>query len=134
MHFSLLQNASLFIQIHLIFALSAFALGAYQLATKKGTTRHKILGRAWVAMMVTICVTSFFIKEVMPKSLFWGYSPIHLISIYVLVVMSLGIYFAKKGNIAAHKRCMTRTYIGGLLIAGAFTFYPGRLLFRVFFS
>jgi uncharacterized membrane protein len=25
-------------------------------------------------------------------------------------------------------------YIGGLIIAGAFTFYPGRLMYRLFFE
>jgi uncharacterized membrane protein len=31
-----------------------------------------------------------------------------------------------------HRRCMLYTYIGGLIIAGIFTFMPGRLLFKVF--
>jgi uncharacterized membrane protein len=29
---------------------------------------------------------------------------------------------------------MTGLFIGGLVIAGAFTFAPGRLMFRVFFG
>ncbi len=68
----------------------------------------------------------------MPGGIFWGYSPIHLLSFFVLIQISRGIYFARVGNIPKHKQCMTFTYLGGLVIAGAFTFYPGRLLYKVF--
>ncbi len=131
MNFSLFANSTPAIIIHLIFALAAFVLGGIQLASKKGTTSHRILGYLWVAMMVVICLTSFKIKEVMPEGMFGGYSPIHLLSIFVLVMLARGIYFAKKKDIKKHRNCMLYTYIGGLVIAGAFTFMPGRLLFKV---
>lgn len=70
----------------------------------------------------------------MPSGVFWGYSPIHLLSIFVLVQITRGVYFARIGNILGHKKCMTYTYIGGLIIAGTFTFYPGRLLYKVFIA
>jgi uncharacterized membrane protein len=133
-NFSLLFDSSAFIQIHFLFAISAFLIGALQLIGRKGTTTHKVLGRLWVAMMLIICVTSFWIKEVMSNSFFWGYSPIHLLSIFVLFQVTLGVYFARVGNVAGHKKCMTYTYIGGLIIAGAFTFYPDRLLYKVFIN
>jgi len=81
--------------------------------------------------MVVICVTSFSIKEVMPTGMFGGYSPIHLLSIFVLVQLARGISFAKIKNIKRHRQCMLYTYIDGLVIAGIFTFMPGRLLFKV---
>jgi len=130
MALSLLFNASLVIQTHLVFAIGAFVLGAVQLLTRKGTNLHRRIGRVWVFMMGVICVSSFWIKEVMPQSAFFGYSPIHVLSVFVLVQLCLGIYFIRRGNIEGHKRCMTYTYLGGLVIAGAFTFYPGRLLYR----
>jgi uncharacterized membrane protein len=134
MNFSLLFDASVCVQIHFFFAISAFLIGALQLLSKKGTTQHKMLGRLWVAMMLIICLTSFGIKELMPSGIFWGYSPIHLLSIFVLIQITLGVYFARIGNISWHKKCMTYTYIGGLVIAGAFTFYPGRLMYKIFFT
>ena len=81
--------------------------------------------------MFIICLTSFWIKEVMPNGIFWGYSPIHLLSVFVIIQISLGVHFARVGNISGHKKCMTYTYVGGLLIAGAFTFYPSRLLYKI---
>jgi uncharacterized membrane protein len=112
----------------------AFVLGGIQLASAKGTRTHKLFGYIWVAAMVVICLTSFKIKEVMPQGMFGGYSPIHLLSIFVLVQLGRGIYFAKKKNITKHRKCMLYTYFGGLVIAGVFTFMPGRFLFNVFIA
>jgi len=134
MDFSFLFDSTYFIQLHFISAICAFLIGGFQLLGKKGTALHTVLGRLWVAMMLIICLTSFWIKELMPKGIFWGYSPIHLLSIFVLFQITFGVYFARVGHIAGHKKCMTYTYIGGLIIAGAFTFYPGRLLFKVFIN
>jgi len=131
MNFVPLSFATPAIIIHLLFALGAFVLGGIQLVTKKGTRTHRVFGYVWVTAIVVICLTSFGIKEVMPHSMFWGYSPIHLLSLITLVQVARGIYFARNKNIKMHRRCMLSTYIGGLLIAGAFTFMPGRLLFNV---
>jgi uncharacterized membrane protein len=132
MNFSLLLNTSPYIQIHFYAAIVAFLIGAFQLLTRKGTALHKVLGRLWVLTMSIICVSSFWIKELMPNGILFGYSPIHFLSVFVLIQISLGVYFARVGNILGHKKCMTYTYVGGLLVAGAFTFYPDRLLYKVF--
>jgi uncharacterized membrane protein len=134
MNLQLLQEASLATVIHLFFALSAFVLGAFQLLRPKGTQPHRVLGWIWVIMMMVISISSFWIKAVWPTSPFWGYSPIHLLSLFVLSQLALGVYFARKGNIKRHKQAMTYTYVGGLIIAGAFTFLPGRLMYQLFFG
>jgi uncharacterized membrane protein len=131
MNFSPLTFASPVVIIHLILALAAFVVGGIQLAKKKGSRTHKMLGYVWVAAIVVICLTSFGIKEVMPNGMFGGYSPIHLLSLFILFQVFRGIYFARNNNIKMHRRCMVSTYVGGLVIAGAFTFMPGRLLFNV---
>lgn len=131
MNFSALTLASPAIITHLLFAILAFGLGAIQLVSTKGTRAHRLLGYIWVVAMIIICVTSFSIKEIMPSGRFGGFSPIHLLSIFVLGQLTRGIYFAKKKDIKRHRQCMLYTYIGGLVIAGVFTFMPGRLLFKV---
>jgi uncharacterized membrane protein len=134
MNFSVPFDASAFIQIHFLFAVAALLIGGLLLVGKKGTTPHKVLGRLWVATMLIICLTSFWIKELMPSGIFSGYSPIHLLSIFVIIQITQGVYFARIGDIKRHKKRMTYTYIGGLIIAGAFTFYPSRTLYKVFFG
>jgi len=130
----LLRSASLPVKLHLVVALGALLLGAIQLLGKKGTWTHKVLGRLWVILMLVICISSFWIRQVMPDSRVFGYSPIHLLSIFVLLQMARGVYFAKVDNIPKHRLVMQYSYVGGLLIAGAFTFYPGRLLYAIFFG
>jgi uncharacterized membrane protein len=132
MNFALLSEASPMIFLHLMFALLAIIAGAIQLICKKGTTLHKALGYVWVMAMVVICLSSFGIRTIMPDGFFYGFSPIHLLSIWVLFQLARGVYFARKYEIAHHRKCMVYTYIGGLLIAGAFTLMPGRFLYKVF--
>jgi uncharacterized membrane protein len=46
----------------------------------------------------------------------------------------MGVAFARRHNIRAHRRMMTGNFLFGLIVAGAFTFVPGRLMWRVFFG
>ncbi len=131
MNFSLTAETSPAILLHLIFALSAIIVGAIVLVCKKGTTIHRMLGYVWIIAMVVICVTSFEITSIMPNGVFRGFSPIHLLSIWVLFQLARGIYFARKHEMVRHRKCMVYTYFGGLLIAGAFTLMPGRFLYKV---
>src|SRR6516165_6451273 len=79
MDLSPLTHAPLPIQVHAYAALSAFVLGAVQLARAKGTTQHRALGYAWAAIMLTVAVSSFWVQEIR----LWGpWSPIHLLSIF----------------------------------------------------
>jgi len=132
MDFSLLFGASAIVQTHLLFAVGAFLIGGIQLLLKKGTSLHKVLGRLWVVVMLIVSLTSFWIKKPMSSGIFLGFSVIHLLSVFVLVQLIRGVHFARVGNITGHQKIMTYMYIGGLIIAGAFTFYPGRLLHQVF--
>ena len=83
-------------------------------------------------MILFVSISSFWIKQLIPNGIFFGYSPIHLLIIFVIIQISLGIYFARVGNVFRHKQCMAYTYFGGLIIAGIFTFYPGRIMYKIF--
>ena len=131
MNLVLFSEASPIIFLHLMFAVLAIVIGAIQFICKKGTTLHRGLGYVWVIAMVVICLSSFGIKTIMPSGIFGGFSPIHLLSIWVLFQLARGIYFARRHEIARHRKCMVYTYVGGLLIAGAFTLMPGRFLYKV---
>lgn len=130
MNIATLYQADPLIFTHLIFALLAIVVGAIQFISRKGTGIHRALGYIWVIAMIVICLSSFGIKSIMPDGIFLGFSPIHLLSIWVLFQLARGIYFARKHEIARHRKCMVYTYVGGLLIAGAFTIMPGRFLYK----
>jgi uncharacterized membrane protein len=39
----------------------------------------------------------------------------------------------KNGDVKSHKRKMILLYFGAIVIAGGFTFFPGRYLYELFF-
>ena len=67
-------------------------------------------------------VTTLFVHQLMPNSPFWGLSPIHLLVPLTLYGVIAALYGAWTHNIAMHKQAMIGLYIGGMLIAGGFTF------------
>jgi uncharacterized membrane protein len=131
MSLSPLLAASLPIQIHAFAAMSAFVLGAVQLAAPKGTLPHRTLGWIWAALMLTVAVSSFWIHEI---RLLGPWSPIHVLSIVSLISLPLGLWYAHRHNVRGHRLTMIGLYAGALVIAGLFTFMPGRIMYRVVFG
>ena len=126
-----LLNAPLSIQLHAFAAMSAFALGLLQFAAPKGTLPHRTVGFIWLALMLTVAISSFWIHSIR----MWGdFSPIHLISIYTLIMIPVALYYARTHNIRGHSRTVIYMFLGGLVIAGAFTFVPGRIMHAVLFG
>ena len=126
-----LLNAPIAIQLHAFAAMAAFALGAMQLAGVKGTARHRAVGLVWVGLMAVVAVSSFWIHEIR----LWGpWSPIHLLSIYVLVSPPFAVYYAHTHQVSQHRRAMLGMFFGGLVIAGLFTLMPGRIMHAVVFG
>ncbi len=127
----LFLGAPALIQLHAVLAATAIILGGVQFAMPKGTPTHRLLGRIWVAAMATVAVSSFFIHEIRMFGLF---SPIHLLSVLTLITLWQAIRLVRRGDIARHKKAMVRLYVLALLITGAFTLLPGRLMYKVFFG
>jgi uncharacterized membrane protein len=125
---SLVAQQSLIIQIHLYVALAAIALGGFQIVLPKGTPIHRVMGWTWLSFMAVIAGTSLFIKLINPGH----FSLIHILSVVVLIQIPRIIWFARKGDIKSHKRAAISLYIGALIVAGLFTFMPGRLMWHLF--
>ena len=123
-------EASTPVRIHLAAAVICLALGAIQMLSPKGTLPHRLIGWIWVLLMMLLAGTSIFIKVIFPGH----FSYIHLLTAWVLLITPLGVMAARRGNIAMHARSMTGLFYLGLITAGAFTFMPGRILYKVFFG
>lgn len=123
-----LAYATLMIQIHTALALMVLVLTGAIFVLHKGTTYHRFLGRIWVLMMGIVALSSFWIN-----TLHWigPFSPIHLLSLYVLYALVRGVMDARAGRIGKHKARMKGITYGGLLVAGAFTLLPGRIMHAV---
>lgn len=120
-----LANASLMIQIHTALALGAVVLTIAIFSLKKGNRYHRVMGWTWVIMLAAVAISSFWINTI---KLVGPLSPIHLLSIFVLWNLYRSVTAARSHRVADHKRAMQGLAFGALLIAGAFTFLPGRLM------
>lgn len=126
-----LLQAGPVIASHAFAAIVALVAGALQLALPKGTLLHKSLGYLWVALMIWTAASSLFIHEI---RLLGPFSPIHLLSLVTLVTVPLAVLAARSGKIASHKAMMRSLYFWALIVAGLFTFLPGRIMNQVLFG
>ena len=108
---------------HILLAVFAVFFGLKNLISKKGDKTHKVIGWIWVLLMLYVSISSFWIKELNDGTYSW----IHLLSVWVIISLTLAIYFIKKGKLILHKIFMIGTFIG-LSVAGLFTLLPGRFI------
>ena len=100
-----LLTAPFIIQTHALAAITAFVIGLVQLTAPKGTIPHRLIGWSGVMLMLTVAVSSLFIHKIR----MWGpWSPIHLLSIPVLVTLPLAVMHARRHDIAQHRIAMLR--------------------------
>lgn len=120
----------LVVQLHILAALGTVALGGLIFSMRKGRTFHRTAGWIWVVLMATTAVSSLFIVGL--NGDFW--SVIHLLSGWVLIILPIGVWAARKHRVDVHRKTMTGIFVGGSLVAGAFTFLPGRLMWQLVFG
>lgn len=128
-----LLNAPLVIQLHAFAAMAALVLGIVQFASPKGTLPHRTVGWIWVALMTSVAVSSLWIHQNQIK-LGAPWSPIHFLSIFSLIMIPLGVWYAHRHRVNGHRITMISIFTGGLVIAGLFTFVPGRVMHAVAFG
>ena len=126
-----LLTASPAIQLHAFAAMTAFALGIVQLSAPKGTIPHRALGWIWVVLMLAVSVSAFWIHQIR----LWGpWSPIHLLAIFTLIMVPIAVLHARRHRVLQHRITMISIFFGALVIAGAFTLFPGRIMHAVVFG
>lgn len=116
------------VRLHLGTALLALVIGGVQLAGVKGTTMHRALGWTWVAAMAVTAVSSLFIRQVNDGA----FSFIHILSGLTIVALPMAVHAARRHDVKKHRSEMIGLFVGALLIAGALSLLPGRLLWAVF--
>ena len=118
------------IPLHAFAAMAAFVLGVVQLAAPKGTLPHRTSagsgwpdGASWRHLVLDPQIR-----------LIGPWSPIHLLSIFTLVMLPLGVWRAHRHEVGDHRRIMILLFSGALIIAGLFTLLPGRIMHAVVFG
>ena len=116
---------------HALAAITALVLGIIQLTRRKGTTLHKYVGYVWVLLMLYVSFSSFFIHDL---RLIGPFSPIHFLSVFTIGSVIYAIIMIRRGEITKHKRTMTLLFYLGLVLTGAITLLPNRIMFTVLFG
>lgn len=123
-------EAELAVQVHVVTALFALFTGIYIFSRRKGGRVHKAVGKSWVAAMALVALSSLFIHQLRVVGPF---SPLHLLSLFVLASLVYAVVKIRKGDVDAHRYTMIGLFIGGLVVAGALTLARDLLMHRIFF-
>lgn len=126
-----LLNSSLVLKVHVVSAVSAFSIGLFLLSgLPKGTTIHKRLGWMWVIAMASTALSSFFLIGLNGGHFSW----IHGLSAWTVISLPFAVVAARRHKVQAHSKQMRDMFLGGMVIAGLFSFLPGRLMWHMFFA
>lgn len=128
MNMELFLAAPWHIQVHAVSAVAAVAVGVVQFTAPKGVLPHRVIGYVWVALMVTAAVTAIFIKTTGSFSWIHIFVPVTLVGTVQLALR------ARRGMTAKHRNTALVLFLAALLIPGAFSFMPGRLMHQVVFG
>ncbi|MFT5925780.1 MAG: putative membrane protein [Rubritalea sp.] len=120
--------------IHLVTVIPCVFVGAYLLLFSKGTKWHRSLGKYYMISMVITAVVSLLMPAMVGPQFLGHFGWIHLFSFLTLWSVPTAYIAIRKGQVKKHKIKMILLYIGALMIAGGFTFVPGRYMYEVFFG
>lgn len=112
--------------VHLATVIPAIPLGAFIFLTRKGGTRHKTLGKVWLAMMMITGIATVFIRNVNHGQFSW----IHIFTLLTFIAVPRAIMSVRAGKIDEHKKHLRNFFIGALIIAGLTAFAPGRTMWQ----
>lgn len=111
------------VAFHVTTVLPCLPLGIYLLLAKKGTARHKQLGKLWIVLMVITATSTLFIHEGMRLSWIHIFVPLTYRASWLIVSS------ARKGDLARHRKEILGLFFGALMIPGIAAFLlPGRLM------
>lgn len=113
--------------LHAIAATYVLVLGPLQILRRRRDLAHRIVGATWVAAMVVVCVSSFWIA---PD----GFSWLHALAIWTLLCMVFAIASIRARNVPIHRGFMIGSYLGTLTAFAFAALIPSRLIPRLLVS
>lgn len=120
--------------VHLVTIVPAFLIGTFLLLRRKGSALHKLLGKVYMVLVVFSAGLTLLMPAAVGPALFGHFGFIHILSFYALYTIVVAWRAIRVGNIERHKQAMIGLYVGGMLVAGGFTFVPGRMLHTWLFT
>jgi uncharacterized membrane protein len=129
------MNYELLRSIHLFSIAPCVPLGFYLIVvSKKGSNSHKLWGKVYALLISVSSLVSLFLGAHVGPTWLDHFGYIHLLSALTIATVPYSLWQLKRGRLISHKRSMQFLYWTGLMIAGAFTLYPGRYLHGLIFE
>ena len=129
------MNYELLRSIHLFSIAPCVPLGFYLIVvSKKGSNLHKLWGKVYALLIFFSSLMSLFLEAHVGPTWLDHFGYIHLLSALTIATVPYSLWQLKIGRLISHKRSMQFLYWTGLMIAGAFTLYPGRYLHGFIFE
>lgn len=122
-----LLSAPWHIQLHVASAVSALGLGVIQFAAPKGTIPHRAVGYVWAGLMTITAATAIFIREINDGAFSW----IHILIPFTLFGVAGLAIEARRGMTGKHRNTALLLFFAALVVPGAFSFMPGRIMLEV---
>ena len=120
--------------LHLYTVVPCFFMGALLLLIRKGTSFHRGLGKVYMILMLFTAIVTLFMPARVGPQFLGHFGWIHSFSFLTIYTVPTAYIAIRKGNVKAHQRKMILLYFGALVIAGGFTFVPGRYMYDLFFK
>ncbi len=114
--------------LHLSSVIPAFFIGTYLMIRRKGSSQHRLLGRIYMLLLLFTAVVTLFMQALVGPKWLGHFGFIHLFSVLTLYAVPTAYWAARRHQVQRHRYSMIGTYVGAILIAGAFAFMPGRYL------
>ncbi|WP_444780025.1 DUF2306 domain-containing protein [Salinarimonas sp. NSM] len=119
------------VQVHAVAAIAALLLGVFQLLRPKGGGGHRLVGWIWISLMLVVAISSFgFVYDPLIGRFSW----IHGLSAFTVAMVAVGAWEARRHRVQAHRTTMLMLFWFALVVTGAFTLLPGRIMHAVVFG
>jgi uncharacterized membrane protein len=125
---ALFAGLPLAIKLHVFAAVAALALGGALMTTRKGRLFHRTAGWMWVGLVSLVAGSSLFITSLNHGKL----SLLHLFTGWTLIILPMAVVWAKRHDVARHRRTMMGLFYGGFAINAFIAFIPGRTMWTLF--
>jgi uncharacterized membrane protein len=120
--------------IHLSTIIPALIVGTYLIIQRKGTSIHMLLGKVYMLLMLFSATLTLFMSAQVGPTMLNHFGYIHLLSVFTIYCVPTAYIASRRGNIKRHRYYMIGLYFGGILVAGGFAMFPGRMLGDLLFS
>lgn len=124
MDVSVLLAAPLVVQLHVVCAMGALAVGTVQMVGAKGTLPHRTLGILFVLLMVGAALSAIFIRQINGGE----FSFVHIFVPLTIIGVVRLVLSTRRGARGSHRGQVLGLFYGALIIPGLLSFLPGRLM------